>query len=54
MIVSTVGFENGDDGDADASTEDVAPAPPVPGNGHDAAGVTGSDALDIPAFLRRS
>ena len=50
VIVSTVGFENGDDGDADASAEDVPPAPPVPGNGHDTAG----DALDIPAFLRRT
>ena len=48
VIVSTVGFENG--GDGDASTEDVPPAPPVPGNGHDPA----DDALDIPAFLRRS
>ena len=50
VIVSTVGFENGDDGDGDVSAEDVPPAPPVPGNGHDTAG----DALDIPAFLRRS
>ena len=52
VIVSTVGFENG--GDGDASTEDVPPAPPVPGNGRDAAGVSAGDALDIPAFLRRS
>ncbi len=50
VIVSTVGFENSDDGDGDASTEDVPPVPPVPGNGHDTAG----DALDIPAFLRRT
>ncbi len=50
VIVSTVGFENGDDGDADASAENVPPVPPVPGNGHDTAG----DALDIPAFLRRT
>ena len=52
VIVSTVGFENG--GDGDASTEDVPPAPPVPGNGRDTAGASAGDALDIPAFLRRS
>ena len=52
VIVSTVGFENG--GDGDASTEDVPPAPPVPGNGRDTADASGGDALDIPAFLRRS
>ena len=52
VIVSTVGFENG--GDGDASTEDVPPAPPIPGNGRDTAGASGGDALDIPAFLRRS
>ena len=50
VIVNTVGFENGGDGNDDASTEDVPPAPPVPGNGHDIAG----DGLEIPAFLRRS
>ena len=49
VIVNTVGFENG--GDGDASTEDVPPAPPVPGNGHDTAGVSGGDGLEIPAFL---
>ena len=54
VIVNTVGFENGDDGDGDASTEDVPPAPPVPGNGHDTASASGGDALDIPAFLRRT
>ena len=54
VIVNTVGFENGGDGDADASAEDVPPAPPVPGNGHDTAGVSDGDALDIPAFLRRT
>ena len=54
VIVNTVGFENGDDGDGDASTEDVPPVPPVPGNGHDTAGVSDGDALDIPAFLRRT
>ena len=48
VIVNTVGFENGGDGDGDASAED---APPVPGNGHDTAS---GDALDIPAFLRRT
>ena len=51
VIVSTVVFENGGDGDADPSAEDLPPAPPVPGNGHDTAS---GDALDIPAFLRRS
>ena len=50
VILSTVGFENGDDGDADASAEGAPPMPSVPGNGHDTAG----DALDIPAFLRRT
>ena len=51
VIVNTAGFENGGDGNGDASTEDVPPAPPVPGNGHDTAS---GDALDIPAFLRRT
>ena len=54
VIVNTVGFENGGDGNGDASTEDVPPAPPVPGNGHDTAGVNAGDGLEIPAFLRRS
>ena len=52
VIVSTVGFEN--DRERDASAEDVPPAPPVPGNGHDTAGASGGDGLEIPAFLRRS
>ena len=52
VIVNTVGFENGDDGDA--SPDAQPPAPPVPGNGHDTAGVSGGDGLEIPAFLRRS
>ena len=52
VIVNTVGFENG--GDGDASTEHVPPAPPVPGNGRDTAGVNAGDGLEIPAFLRRS
>ncbi len=52
VIVSTVGFEN--DGDGDASPDTDPPAPPVPGNGHDAAGVNDGDGLEIPAFLRRS
>ena len=52
VIVNTVGFEN--DGEGDASAEDVPPAPPVTGNGHDTAGVSGGDGLEIPAFLRRS
>ena len=51
VIVNTVGFENGGDGNGDSSAEDIPPAPPVPGNGHDTAG---GDALDIPAFLRRT
>ena len=54
VIVSTVGFENGNDGNGDASTEDVPPAPPVPGNGQDTASVSAGDGLEIPAFLRRS
>ena len=53
VIVNTVGFENGGDGNGDASTEDVPPAPPVPGNGHDAASLSAGDGLEIPAFLRR-
>ena len=52
VIVSTVGSENGRDGDA--SAEDVPPAPPVPGNGHDTVCDSGGDGLEIPAFLRRS
>ena len=54
VIVNTVGFENGGDGSDDASTEDVPPAPPVPGNGQDTASVSAGDGLEIPAFLRRS
>ncbi|MCY4551993.1 MAG: ParB/RepB/Spo0J family partition protein [Defluviicoccus sp.] len=54
VIVNTVGFENDGDDNGDASTEDVPPAPPVPGNGHDTASVGAGDGLDIPAFLRRS
>ncbi len=52
VIVSTVGFEN--DGEGDAPAEDVPPAPPVPGNGHDTASASGGAGLEIPAFLRRS
>ena len=48
LIVNTVGFENG--GDGDASPDAQPPAPPIPGNGHD----IGGDGLEIPAFLRRS
>ena len=47
VIVNKVGID-ADDG-TEASPETDPPAPPVPGNGHDA----GGDALDIPAFLRR-
>ena len=54
VIVNTVGFENGGDGNGDSSAEDIPPAPPVPGNGHNTASASGGDALDIPAFLRRS
>ena len=50
VIVNTVGIGRRRDGDADASPNLDPSAPPVPGNGHDA----GGDALDIPAFLRRS
>ena len=52
VIVNTVGFENG--GDGDASPDAQPPAPPIPGNGHDTAGVSAGDGLEIPAFLRRS
>ena len=52
VIVNTVGFENG--GDGDASPDAQPPTPPIPGNGHDTAGVSDSDGLEIPAFLRRS
>ena len=52
VIVNTVGIDT-DDG-TEASPETDPSAPPVPGNGHDAAGDSGGDALDIPAFLRRS
>ena len=48
VIVNTVGID-ADDGTG-ASPETDPPAPPIPGNGHDTEG----DALDIPAFLRRS
>ena len=54
VIVNTVGFENDGDDNGDASTEDVPPVPPVPGNGHDTASVGAGDGLEIPAFLRRS
>ena len=46
VIISTVGFENGN-GHDDAPP----PAPPLPVNGADTAAE--GDALDIPAFLRR-
>ncbi len=52
VIVSTVGI-NGDGG-TEASPETDPTVPPVPGNGHDAVSDSGGDALDIPAFLRRS
>ena len=59
VIVNTVGFENGDDGDASPASEPSTL--PVPGNGHDAVSDaasdtvsdSGDDALAIPAFLRR-
>ena len=51
VIVNTVGID-ADDG-TEASPETDPAAPPVPGNGHDAATDSGGDALDIPAFLRR-
>ena len=51
VIVSTVGSENG--GDGDASPDADPPAPPVQGNGHDTVCDSG-DGLEIPAFLRRS
>ena len=50
LIVNTVGLDGDGDGDANASPGLDPSALPVPGNGHDA----GGDALDIPAFLRRS
>ena len=60
VIVNTVGIDG--DGDGDASPEPHPSATPDPGNGHDAVSdsvsdtVAGSDgdAMDIPAFLRRS
>ena len=52
VIVSTVGLENG--GDGDASPDADPPAPPVQGNGHGTVCDSGGDGLDIPAFLRRS
>ena len=54
VIVNTVGLETGNDSNGDAPAEGVPPAPPVPGNGHDTAGASGGDGLEIPAFLRRS
>ena len=55
VIVNTVGIG---DADEDASSEVDPAAPPVPGNGHDGVSDTVSDscgdALDIPAFLRRT
>ena len=59
VIVNTVGFENGDDGDASPASEPSTL--PVPGNGHDAVSDapsdtvsdSGDDGLAIPAFLRR-
>ena len=48
VIINTVGIE--DDETGEASPEADTPVPPVPGNGHAAAG----DGLEIPAFLRRS
>ena len=52
VIVNTLGFQNGADGDASPDAEPSAP--PVPGNGHDTASVSDGDALEIPAFLRRT
>ena len=51
VIVSTVGLENG--GDGNASPDADPPAPPVQGNGRDTVCDSG-DGLEIPAFLRRS
>ena len=51
VIVSTVGSENGGDGDASPDADPAAP--PVQGNGHDTVCDSG-DGLEIPAFLRRS
>ena len=51
VIVNTVGIDGEEE---DAASPDTEPsAPPVSGNGHDTASVSGDDALDIPAFLRR-
>ena len=58
VIVNTVGLDDDGDRDGDASPHAAPAAPSVPGNGHDAVSDTvsdsGGDALDIPAFLRRS
>ena len=59
VIVNTVGFES--DGQDDTTQDADPPLPPAPGNGHystrggvpHAAG-DGGDALEVPAFLRRS
>ena len=48
VIVNTVGLDKHEAGDESQDAD--PPATPVPGNGHDSAG----DALEIPAFLRRS
>lgn len=50
VIISTVGFNNGNAQEDAAAPE--PPVPPLPGNGVDTAAE--GDALDIPAFLRRS
>ena len=48
VIVNTVGLDKHEAGDESQDAD--PPATPVPGNGRDSAG----DALEIPAFLRRS
>ena len=59
VIVNTVGFES--DGQDDTTSDAGPPVPPAPGNGHGStrggvphAAGDGGDALEIPAFLRRS
>ena len=49
VIINTVGFES--EPATEVTAEGDTPPPP-PANGADTA--TGADALDIPAFLRRS
>ena len=52
VIVNTVGLDEDEAGNESPDAD--PPGPPVPGNGHESVHDVGGDALDIPAFLRRS